>query len=80
MDSDHWWVDIEPAGTVKKVPHFYADMQYRRKPITVRYRLALTRRPDLKMAIASSLQQADLLERSPQFDRWVGDWAEVVVE
>lgn len=82
IDSD-LWLDIEPAATARKLPHFYADgsTEYRLKPVTVRYRVALLGNLPLGYwtnTVESLLDERDLTA-SPDFIRWLTDWIEVQV-
>lgn len=64
---------------MKKFAHWYSDGQYRLKPIEVRYRLGWMRDDTPRLAIACSLQQADVLERDSKFGGWHGDWTVAVL-
>lgn len=74
------WLDIEPAETATKTPHLYTDgrAEYRIKPVTVRYRVALVRTgPVLGAHAVSSLEGERGLSTSAGFVRWITDWIEV---
>ena len=73
------WADLESAGSVTKLPHFYTDREYRVTPIEVRYRLCWMRDDTPRLAIACSLQQAAVLARDPKFGGWHGDWTVAVL-
>lgn len=72
------WRDIEPADTVKKFPHFYADRAYRLKPVTIRYRVALLcNEAHYSTATVDNLEGERRLSANSQFVRWLTDWIEV---
>lgn len=70
------WIDIDPASTATKTPHLYTDgrAEYRVKPVTVRYRVALMRRGVL---VTSTLLGERSLSENAEFVRWLTDWTEV---
>jgi hypothetical protein len=74
------WVDIEGPGEASKVPHLYrSGTEYRIKPVTVRYRLALMDSGGLYVSAITSLSEEHGFSRSKYFVRWLSDWTEVVV-
>jgi hypothetical protein len=78
------WVDIEGPGEASKVPHLYrSGTEYRIKPVTVRYRVALMAHLDPRDGVftttADNLQEERELSKQHDFVRWLTDWTEVVV-
>ena len=69
------WVDLSGPDEVHKSPHWYADSEYRLKPVTVRYRLWLAH--DDRAHLSTSLAQADVAEKLPSFRTWLTDWTAV---
>lgn len=81
IDSD-LWLDIEPAATARKLPHFYADgsTEYRLKPVTVRYRVALVEPVGTIATVSvSTLEGERQVAAAKGFIRWLTDWIEVQV-
>lgn len=67
------WVDCPTVDVADKVPHLYrTGVQYRRKPVQIRWHLAVMRSGAL--ATASNLMAADRIEADPLFKFWLTDW------
>ena len=67
------WCDV-----VKSIPFFDKDWEYRIKPPTKKYRMALlckSNEEPLTVA-ANSQRTADSFEFLPHFVRWLTDWVE----
>jgi hypothetical protein len=77
QDIDGTWVNLSPPDVVKKMPIFHPSSKYRLKPIDVRARIGVM--VNGHPHIATSLQQADLLERRAGFLRWLTDWQEFTI-
>lgn len=83
--SDDPWLEMASAASARKMPHFYTDgtTEYRRKPVTVRYRVALMN--PLKIGqrqhcFAVETVEAETLTATHKgFVRWLTDWTEVEV-
>lgn len=72
------WLDIEPASTVDKLPHFYrAGTEYRLKPVVVRVRNALMRDGRRSWVVAcNTLEEERMTGQHPSFARWLDEWRE----
>jgi hypothetical protein len=72
------WVDIEPASSVDKLPHFYRDgTPYRIKPVVVRVRNAIMRDGARAWVVAcNTIQEERMTGEHPNFARWLDDWKE----
>lgn len=72
------WVDIEPASTVDKLPHFYrAGTEYRLKPVVVRVRNALMRDGRRSWVVAcNTLEEERMTGQHQSFARWLDEWKE----
>ena len=60
-------------------PHFYEDWEYRIKPATKKYRVALFRSSndgEVYAAIVNTQEAANGCEKEPRFVRWLTDWIE----
>ena len=83
--STDLWRDMDAPDKVSKLPHFYSNgpTEYRRKPVTVRYRVALMN--PLKIGqrqhcFAVETVEAETLTATHKgFVRWLTDWTEVEV-
>lgn len=79
------WLDIEPAASATKTPHLYTDgrAEYRIKPVTVRYRVALmspTKIGQKHYCFTVETVEAETLTATHKgFIRWLTDWTEVEV-
>lgn len=73
------WLDIEPAATATKTPHLYTDgrAEYRVKPVTVRYRVALMSGAKFWTTTVDDLEEERCLVTGSNFIRWITDWIEV---
>ena len=71
------WIDLEPPHMCSKLPHFYAHGQYRLKPVILRFRVGLN--TSLEPFAVRSVMAEHAAERAEWFDRWIGDWQEVVL-
>lgn len=74
------WLDIEPAATATKTPHLYTDgrAEYRIKPVTVRYRVALFASGDQYWTVTvDTLEGECALSERGSFSHWLTDWIEV---
>lgn len=62
-------------------PRWYEDMEYRIKPKTIRYRVALLRYDDGRVTTcnAETEVQEKSLREWHEFVRWLTDWIEVEV-
>lgn len=62
-------------------PYWYEDMQYRVKPKTIRYRVALINETDnrIETTTADTDEQAKRIESWTTFIKWITDWIEVEV-
>lgn len=80
LDGDVW-IDIAGRDTADKMPHLYrTGTDYRVKPVTVRYRVALMAHLDGMFTMnAGSLQEEREMSKHSDFIRWLTDWAEVQV-
>lgn len=67
------WVDIPKPAGASKVPHFYRNEEYRRKPVVLRYRLAQV--GDLVVAV-NNVQEHDTVAKYAGFVKWICDWSE----
>ncbi len=81
LDGDVW-IDIAGRDTADKMPHLYrTGTDYRVKPVTVRYRVALFEPVGMAgsySAVAtSSLVGERELRACDGFVRWLTDWTEV---
>jgi len=78
MDGDRW-VDIEPAATIVKCPHFYRDCAYRLKPLTIRVRNAVMIDGGKAWVVAcNTLEEERMTASHPNFARWAGDWQDLI--
>ena len=66
------WHPLEPPSVVDKMPHFYVDNNYRRRPIKARYRVA--RSQNGRTVTADTLADEHRIAGSSDFDRWLTDW------
>lgn len=72
------WIDMDRAHRADKMPHFYREgTDYRIKPETVRYRVALM--DNRSTLTADNLQEERTLFAQPSFVRWLTDWIEAPV-
>jgi len=67
------WRDIEPADSIKKMPHFYRDGEYRLKPQVIRYRVYVTN------GCVGVIQTLEQERKLPAHVRWLTEWQEVVL-
>ena len=67
------WADMPGVADADKLPHFYRDEVYRRKPRAVRVRVALT---STGVALADSVLAETLTAKRADFVRWLTDWLE----
>lgn len=77
--SDEPWYDMGGPGKAVKLPHFYTDgkTEYRRKPVTVRYRVALHSDGVNYWTETVNTVEQERNMRTPE--RWLTDWTEVEV-
>lgn len=81
-ERDDIWLDMDGPDVATKMPHFYRHgTQYRIKPVTIRYRVAMMKvgNGGLFNRSASCLTDEREIERDEKFVRWITDWIEVVV-
>jgi hypothetical protein len=76
FEQEGQWHPMEPASAVKKMPHFYADRQYRLAPMVMRYRLGLVK--DMVVA-CNNLAEEKAAADSAGFRGWLTDWTEATV-
>lgn len=67
------WVDIPKPEAAKKVPHFYVNEVYRRRPVVLRYRLAQVGDP---VVAVNNVQEHDAVAKYARFVKWISDWLE----
>lgn len=82
--EDGQWRDMPSREAATKVPHFYADRQYRDAPQVLRYRVARFRlgigKTDPEtLRLARDLQEEHMISRSLGFEGWISDWVEVTL-
>lgn len=68
------WVTMGSPASAKKMPHFYARMQYRLAPVEIRVRHALV---GGLVHMAQSLADEKRISSLPDFNRWLDDWVEL---
>lgn len=74
-DDDGTWKDWK-----RDTPSFYPTCQYRIRPETIRYRVALCESPDGKWTMTQDDGGVGVdIEDDPTFARWLTDWIEVEV-
>lgn len=66
------WLDLEPASTVNKLPHFYRDWEYRRKPEVLRLRV--WQDDDGGLHTVTSQRDEFIASGAPTFRQWVSEW------
>lgn len=66
------WRDIQN-------PSWNIDLEYRVKPTTLKYRVALVQRAGAETWTINKKEDEPWLERQATFVRWVSDWQEVEV-
>ena len=83
--SDDPWLTMSAPHATKKMPHFYTDgsTEYRRKPETVRYRVALMDPVKIgqkqRCFVVETVESETLTATHKGFVRWLTDWVEVEV-
>lgn len=68
--EDGLWHDMPQADHADKMPHFYRARQYRKKPLVLRFRLAVVGH---SVVAVNSLAEEKTLGKV----EWLGDWVEV---
>lgn len=69
-----------PWRILRRHPNWISDTQYRRKPQTTRYRLALMNYSGTYLVATASDNYVEALrERQSAFIRWITDWIQVEV-
>jgi len=71
------WLDIEGCDVATKTPHLYVDgrAEYRIKPVTVRYRVALY--TDGRKTWTETVNTIEQERNARTPERWITDWIEV---
>lgn len=67
------WADIPKPAGASKVPHFYRNEEYRRKPVVLRYRLGQFNE---RVVAVNDMQEHDSLSKAAGFVKWISDWVE----
>lgn len=77
------WYDLSGAGALGNQPSWLEveGHEYRIKPKTLRYRVALFRDPEGRCWtwVAETEEHAERITRAEPFFRWATDWVEVEV-
>lgn len=76
-------IQVKVSGTwstIASYPTWYEDLEYRIKPQTIRYRVALCKYLNQFTTFSAENEiQANSIVTSPGFVRWLTDWIEVEV-
>jgi len=75
------WLDMDGPDVATKMPHFYrSGTEYRVKPVTIRYRVALMTYGSVQRTYSvDSLEREQRAANDPTFVRWISDWTEVTL-
>lgn len=73
LESPGAWGDVTSES-----PAWLEDCEYRIKPPSKKYRVALFKYPGVKavVSVANSEEDAERYEENPQFVRWLTGWTE----
>lgn len=77
-EADGEWADLPSPDIAKKMPHFYVDGEYRRKPRVLRSRVMYDRATD-SQHIATSEETAFLLQERFPDGVWITEWMGTVL-
>ena len=76
-DVQVWDKTFRKWGDVPGTPTWREEWEYRIKPLTKKYRVALFKDDSYTCTSTADTQwRAETLEKSPSFVRWLTDWIE----